>query len=115
MKAGGQLKLAARRCAPAEAASVATGNGNSVCFRSNQFDASAPHVEITVADDGQGIPKDVLPRILEPYFTTKPRGQGTGLGLAICVQLLDHYKGAIKITSQAGAGTTCALYLPLAE
>jgi signal transduction histidine kinase len=59
-------------------------------------------VEVCIADDGPGIPPDVLPWIFDPFFTTKPPGQGTGLGLDIARRLLRRYQGEISASSRPG-------------
>jgi len=67
------------------------------------------HVEITVRDDGHGIPGDVLPRIFEPHFST--RTSGSGLGLAISRRLIESWGGTIEIESREGRGTQVAIRL----
>jgi len=64
--------------------------------------AELDRVVIRVVDDGPGIPSDVLPRIWDPFFTTKPPGQGTGLGLDITRRLLRRYHGDISVESRPG-------------
>jgi signal transduction histidine kinase len=64
--------------------------------------ASPDRVVVTVRDFGPGIPADDLPRIFDPYFTTR-RG-GTGLGLAISKNIIDGLGGSLTVTSQAGTG-----------
>lgn len=58
------------------------------------------HVVIEIADNGVGIPSDVLSRVFEPFFTTKPVRRGTGLGLAICHRIVSGYEGGITIESR---------------
>jgi two-component system cell cycle sensor histidine kinase/response regulator CckA len=70
-------------------------------------------VEVTVADAGVGIRPEVLPRILEPYFTTKGNG-GTGLGLASVHHLVRAAGGGLSIESRCGVGTRISVFLPLA-
>jgi len=73
-------------------------------------------IVITVRDDGDGIPEEVLPHIYEPFYTTKPIGQGTGLGLAQVYGIIKQHGGYIDVSSQVGEGTKFAIYLPaLAE
>jgi signal transduction histidine kinase len=67
-------------------------------------------VEIAVADSGCGIPAEHLPRVLEPFFTTK--AHGNGLGLSICRSVLWEVDGTITIQSQAGNGTRVDIALP---
>jgi PAS domain S-box-containing protein len=76
--------------------------------------AEAHRVVIAVSDTGPGIPADVLPRIFQPYFTTKPFGQGTGQGLAMAwATVVNRHGGQIDV-STSEAGTTFTLSLPLA-
>jgi signal transduction histidine kinase len=70
-----------------------------------------PMVEVSVRDNGVGIPQDRISRIWEPYFTHKPGG--TGLGLAIVRQTLLAHDGAVAAESTAGSGTTIRLFLPV--
>lgn len=77
------------------------------------FVYAGPFLAITVRDNGPGIPSHILPRLFEPYFTTKPAGQGTGLGLSIVRRLVEQAKGAIHIRSVPSQGATFAIYLPV--
>ena len=71
-------------------------------------------IEITVADTGSGIPADILPHVLEPFFTTK-RGQGTGLGLSISHSYIRSHGGDIKVDSIPSRGTTVRIVLPIRQ
>lgn len=68
---------------------------------------------VTVADDGPGIPPDVLPHIFQPFFTTKPPGIGTGLGLAMVERIVHLHGGEIEVDSRPGRGTEFRIRLPL--
>lgn len=70
------------------------------------------HLRLTVGDTGQGIPPDVLPKIFEPFVTTKERGQGTGLGLTVVLGIVQEHGGSITVDSTPGQGTTFTLFLP---
>jgi signal transduction histidine kinase len=67
-------------------------------------------VEVTVRDDGPGVPKDKLERIFEAYYTTKDRG--TGLGLAIVKHNVELYGGSVRVDSELGKGTAFTLIFP---
>jgi len=66
---------------------------------------------VSVADTGKGISREDLPRIFDPYFTTKP--SGTGLGLAIVHKIVEAHGGEIRAVSEKGQGTTMEIYIPL--
>jgi signal transduction histidine kinase len=70
------------------------------------------HIRLTVADTGHGIPPDVLPKIFEPFVTTKERGKGTGLGLTVVLGIVQEHGGSITVDSTPGQGTTFTLLLP---
>jgi two-component system, NtrC family, sensor kinase len=78
---------------------------------SSQQDAGG--VTVTVADNGRGMPADVLGRVFEEFFTTKPPGKGTGIGLALSKSLIEAAGGSIDIASEPGTGTTVTIKLPL--
>ena len=69
-------------------------------------------VRITVRDDGAGISPDILPRLFEPFLTTKEVGKGVGLGLAISRSILERHNGKIEVQSELGRGTTFMIDLP---
>ncbi|OAQ21607.1 hybrid sensor histidine kinase/response regulator [Thermosulfurimonas dismutans] len=70
-------------------------------------------VVIVVRDTGPGIPKDILPKIFEPGFTTKPAG--TGIGLSVVKTVVERYNGEISVHSVPGKGTTFKIFLPAGE
>ncbi|BDG08828.1 hybrid sensor histidine kinase/response regulator [Anaeromyxobacter paludicola] len=67
---------------------------------------------VTIRDTGVGIPAALLPRIFQPFFTTKPQGVGTGLGLAICHGIVQAAGGTIEVQSAVGVGSTFHVVLP---
>lgn len=71
-------------------------------------------VLVAVRDTGEGIPEDVLPRIFDPFFSTKPAHVGTGLGLSICRDLARSNGSEIQVTSTVGQGTIFTVWLPAA-
>ncbi|MGA2852532.1 MAG: hybrid sensor histidine kinase/response regulator [Verrucomicrobiota bacterium] len=73
---------------------------------------AAPLVKFRVSDTGPGIPPGVLPKIFQPYFTTKGPRQGTGLGLNIVQRLIKEGNGALHCHTLVGEGTTFTVYLP---
>jgi len=73
---------------------------------------TAPLVKLWVRDTGPGIPAVVLPKIFDPYFTTKGPRQGTGLGLNIVQRLIKAAHGALHVHTVTGEGTTFTVYLP---
>jgi hypothetical protein len=73
------------------------------------------YVAIKVKDTGVGIPAEVIERIFDPYFSTKPRDKGTGLGLSVVYGIVKQHKGFIFCTSVPGAGTTFEILWPLCE
>jgi CheY-like chemotaxis protein len=72
------------------------------------------YVVLAVADDGSGIPADILEQVTEPFFTTKAVGKGTGLGLSMVYGFAHQSGGAIAIDSEEGEGTTVEIWLPRA-
>ncbi len=72
----------------------------------------APLLAISVQDNGPGISPDVVPKIFQPFFTTKTANKGTGLGLAIVHRFVKEGKGAIHLQTKLGKGTTFTVYLP---
>ncbi|MDO9521082.1 MAG: ATP-binding protein [Pseudohongiella sp.] len=77
------------------------------------LDASRDFVTITIRDDGTGIETRNLPRLFEPFFTTREPGQGTGLGLASCHGIITSLEGGINVESQVGQYSEFVVYLPL--
>ncbi|WP_312799713.1 ATP-binding protein [Pseudomonas sp.] len=70
------------------------------------------YIQLTVTDTGMGMAPDVLAKVFEPFYTTKPIGQGTGLGLSMVYGYLKQAKGSVQILSEPGNGTSVHLYMP---
>ena len=70
-------------------------------------------VEIRVRDNGSGIPRDIVEKIFNPFFTTKPTNEGTGLGLALSNDIVREHGGTIKVETEAGSFTEMLIELPL--
>ncbi len=79
------------------------------------FDNTPPLVKLFVRDNGPGIPAQILPKIFDPYFTTKSARQGTGLGLNIVQRLVKNGAGALHVSTEQGRGTIFTVYLPAAQ
>jgi len=70
---------------------------------------------ISIADNGIGIPSEIMPAIFEPFFTTKKEGEGTGLGLAICKQIIDAHNGHMRVESTPFKETVFSIELPIVK
>ncbi len=77
-----------------------------------QIRSSGDGVAVTVTDTGCGIHGDIIDRIFDPLFTTKPAGEGTGLGLNISRQIIDKHHGTITVKSEPGKGASFIVWLP---
>ncbi|HEX6362159.1 MAG TPA: ATP-binding protein [Albitalea sp.] len=71
------------------------------------------HFLIEIADNGCGIPAELMPRVFEPFFTTRGVGKGTGLGLTIARDIVGAHDGTLDLSSQAGEGTRARVRLPI--
>ncbi len=67
---------------------------------------------LTIKDNGKGISEDVLDKIWQPFFTTKPKGEGTGLGLSICKEMIEAHKGTMEYTGKDGTGAEFTITIP---
>ena len=91
MRGMGTLRIVTRRCR------LDGGNG----------------AELAVTDNGPGIAPEILPRIFEPFFSTKGQTLGTGLGLSVSYGIVERHGGRIHVESRPGDGTTFRVVLPL--
>src|SRR5258705_7055956 len=83
-----------------------------VSVRTKKLDGK---IEVSVKDNGNGIPQKVVDKIFQPFFTTKPTGQGTGLGLSLSYDIVKAQGGELKVESTEGVGAEFIIYLPLKE
>jgi len=104
MPEGGGLRIAARNVTVPETRA-----------QSNPGAHAGPHVLITVADTGIGIPPELINRIFDPFFTTKVAGKGTGLGLSTTLGIIRSHGGFLQVQSTPGRGTEFELYFPATE
>jgi CheY-like chemotaxis protein len=100
MPGGGRLTISARNASPAPG--------------EIDPDLAGDFVELTVADTGVGIPDDILPRVIDPFFTTKGADKGTGLGLSQVDGFVQQSGGRMRVESRLGQGTTIRIFLPRA-
>jgi signal transduction histidine kinase len=70
-------------------------------------------VEVSVCDNGKGVPAKVAGKIFQPFFTTKPTGEGTGLGLSLCYDIIKAHGGSINLETTAGEGSAFIIRLPV--
>lgn len=101
MSGGGKLTIATTSAQISEPAATLIGL------------PSGPYVMLKVSDTGCGMPKHILNRVFEPFFSTKPEGEGTGLGLATVRGVITQAGGNVRIYSEPGMGTTLTAYLPV--
>jgi two-component system, NtrC family, sensor kinase len=106
------LNLVNNCCQAAHQKRLSVGDGFRPCLRAMTRDAGET-VEVRIGDNGPGIPKDILPKIFHPFFTTKPAGSGTGLGLSLAYQIVvERHRGTIRVETEEGAATDFIVSLP---
>jgi two-component system, NtrC family, sensor kinase len=71
-------------------------------------------VEIRVTDNGNGVPQNIVDKIFQPFFTTKPAGEGTGLGLSLSYDIIKAHGGELKVETKEGVGSEFIIQLPAA-
>lgn len=85
---------------------------HSLFVNREDFQNQPPLLAVSVQDNGPGIPPEIMNKIFDPYFTTKPSGKGTGLGLSIVQRLVQQCHGGIQVCSPPGHGAAFTVYLP---
>jgi signal transduction histidine kinase len=100
---GGTLAIRTKRIVPPKDASHPPGEGT----------ADTDWVEVTVQDNGRGIPSDQFQKIFEPFYTSKDPGQGSGLGLSICRDIVQRHGGVITLESRLTEGSRFIVRLPV--
>jgi PAS domain S-box-containing protein len=99
MPDGGTIEISARNISFVEKEHISLSAGN--------------YVKTSIKDNGIGIPKKILPRIFDPFYTTKPKGHG--LGLATCYSIVNRHGGCIEVESEPGQGSTFHVFLPASQ
>lgn len=94
-------------------AAQAMPNGGSIQITTRSL-LPEQHIEIKISDEGCGIPDELLPKIYDPFFTTKPQGKGTGLGLSAVLGTVQQHSGTIDVESTTNKGTIFTIKLPTA-
>jgi CheY-like chemotaxis protein len=103
MPTGGRLSLSAEN--------ITLSGAEAAAFQA----VPGTYVRIAVGDTGTGIPPEALPRIFEPFYTTKPLDKGTGLGLSTVARIVKSRHGFIDLTTEANKGTEFRVYLPASQ
>jgi len=93
-------------------AADAMNEQGAITIRTRRGVSDTEAIVAEVIDEGSGIPRTELPKIFEPFYTTKPPGRGTGLGLSICYSIIAGHGGRIEVDSAVGAGSTFRILLP---
>ena len=88
-----------------------TDRKREVCVATN-YDSKSRKIQVEVADEGAGIPEEILDKIMDPFFTTKGDAGGTGLGLSVSFGILKEHHGSLEIASTVGSGTRATMILP---
>lgn len=104
MPKGGDIRIATQTVQLGEEQARTNAQARPGCF-----------VCLSVTDTGSGIDPAILPRVFEPFFTSKPAGKGTGLGLATVYGIVQQHTGWVTVESQVGKGTTFRVFLPAAS
>jgi signal transduction histidine kinase len=93
-------------------ATDAMPQGGTLTIQVNEVHDETDWVAIHIKDTGIGIKPAILPKVTEPFYSTKPDGKGTGLGLPICCRIVSEHHGVMNITSNVEEGTTVSIKIP---
>ncbi len=117
---GGQLRQVFQNLVLNASQSMVNGGVIHICMSTKELSAqqlqplaAGSYLEVSVTDQGCGIPPEVLPKIFDPYFSTKKGG--SGLGLAIAYKILKRHNGHITVSSEVGKGSVFTVYIPISE
>jgi len=108
------LIINARDAMPDGGSITVTGENRTLDIANENGVMAGDYVLLTVADNGAGIPPELIDQVLEPFFTTKEMGKGTGLGLSMVYGFAQQSGGTLRIDSQVGKGTRVEIWLPRA-
>lgn len=109
------VNLVSNACDATEAKRRAGGRGDWRPALTLSTRRLANSVELRVSDNGTGIPTDIVDKVFNPFFTTKPTNRGTGLGLALSADIARNHGGGIRVETQAGKFTEMIVDLPLRD
>jgi len=90
----------------------AVGRAGSITIKTSRVPGTAREISVEISDTGPGIPKEMLAKIFDPFFSTKSASEGTGLGLSISYSIVEKLGGKIQVASELGKGTTFTILLP---
>ncbi len=90
-------------------------DGGTVTVATSPTPGDPGHVQLSIVDQGEGIPAEDLGKVFDPFFTSKDVGEGSGIGLAVAQRVIEEHDGSINLTSQVGRGTEIRIKLPIAE
>ena len=115
-------KLPLTMCSPQKLSQVFINilvNGAHSIEKNGEIDINTIHndneIVVTIADNGCGMPKDVVAKIFDPFFTTKEPGKGTGLGMSVAAEIIKAHAGRIEVDSTPGRGTVFKIKIPVQE
>ncbi|NLI31130.1 MAG: HAMP domain-containing protein [Nitrospiraceae bacterium] len=115
MPAGGSLQISASSISPFEAGTFDQTEAYTFLVNRDKCEPGEESAYIIIRDSGAGIPPEILPRIMDPFFSTKEVGKGSGLGLSIVHEIIDEHEGCIAVVSTVGKGTAFVVRLPSRE